>query len=140
MTMNINRAQLLGVCVRAAEARNLPSGVTVANFSLMLTESFTDRSGQPKTRTSYVKVNCWQELAEKAATIATKGATIYAEGRLQSSSWTDRQTGEKKYSLEVTAFSISDHAPQQEEKREKHATSRASGTAAAEAILSRAEQ
>ena len=32
-----------------------------------------------------------------------KGSKIYIEGRLQTSSWEDRQSGEKKYRTEIVA-------------------------------------
>ena len=48
-----------------------------------------------------VNVVCWGRQAEIAGQYLTKGKQIYVEGRLQTRSWDDKQSGEKKYRTEV---------------------------------------
>ena len=43
----------------------------------------------------------WGKQAEIAGQYLTKGKQIYLEGRLQTRSWDDKQTGEKNYRTEV---------------------------------------
>jgi single-strand DNA-binding protein len=43
----------------------------------------------------------WGKQAEIAGQYLTKGKQVYIEGRLQTRSWDDRQTGEKKYKTEI---------------------------------------
>ena len=45
----------------------------------------------------------WQRLAEIAGEYLKKGGKVYIEGRLQTRSWDDKQTGQKKYMTEVVA-------------------------------------
>jgi len=45
----------------------------------------------------------WQRLAEIVGEYVKKGSKIYIEGRIQTSSWDDKQSGEKKYRTEVIA-------------------------------------
>ena len=45
-------------------------------------------------------------VAEIAAQYLKKGSKVYIEGRLQTSSWEDKQSGEKKYRTEVVADRI----------------------------------
>ncbi len=45
----------------------------------------------------------WQRLAEIAGEYLKKGGQVYIEGRLQTRSWDDKQTGQKKYMTEIVA-------------------------------------
>jgi single-strand DNA-binding protein len=45
----------------------------------------------------------WQRLAEIVGEYLKKGSKAYVEGRLQTSSWEDRQSGETKYRTEIIA-------------------------------------
>jgi single-strand DNA-binding protein len=42
-------------------------------------------------------------LAEIVGEYVQKGSRLYLEGRLQTSSWEDKQSGEKKYRTEIVA-------------------------------------
>lgn len=45
----------------------------------------------------------WQRLAEIVGEYVTKGSKLYLEGKLQTTSWEDKQSGEKKYRTEIVA-------------------------------------
>ena len=45
----------------------------------------------------------WQRLAEIVGEYVRKGTKLYIEGKLQTTSWQDRQSGEKKYRTEIVA-------------------------------------
>ena len=45
----------------------------------------------------------WQRQAEIAGEFLKKGNKVYIEGRLQTRSWDDKQTNQKKYMTEVVA-------------------------------------
>ena len=48
----------------------------------------------------------WQRLAEIAGEYLKKGGKVYIEGRLQTRSWDDKQTNQKKYMTEVVASDL----------------------------------
>ena len=48
----------------------------------------------------------WQRLAEIAGEYLKKGGKVYIEGRLQTRSWDDKTTGQKKYMTEVVASDL----------------------------------
>ncbi len=48
----------------------------------------------------------WQRLAEIVGEYVRKGSKLYVEGKLQTSTWEDRQNGEKKYRTEIVARDI----------------------------------
>jgi single-strand DNA-binding protein len=45
----------------------------------------------------------WQRLAEIVGEFVVTGAKIYIEGKLQTSSWADREAGQTRYRTEIVA-------------------------------------
>ena len=45
----------------------------------------------------------WRRLAEQCNEYLTKGRKVYIEGRLQTHSWDDPATGQKRFRTEVVA-------------------------------------
>jgi single stranded DNA-binding protein len=45
----------------------------------------------------------WQKLAEIVGEFVSKGSRVYVEGKLQTSEWKGRLSGEKKYRTEIVA-------------------------------------
>lgn len=45
----------------------------------------------------------WGKSAEFAQRFLGKGRKVYVEGRLQTRSWDDQQSGQKRYSTEIVA-------------------------------------
>jgi single-strand DNA-binding protein len=97
----VNKVILIGNLGRDPEIRNTPSGQTVANFTLATNRRWTDRDGNKQEQTEWHRIVCWGRQAEVAGQYLTKGKQIYVEGRLQTRSWDDRNTGEKKYTTEI---------------------------------------
>ena len=56
-----------------------------------------------KTFIEYHKVVIWPPLGSKVASLR-KGDFVAITGRIQTSSWTDKQTGQKKYQTQIVAF------------------------------------
>ena len=81
----------------------IPSGTALAKFSLATNERFKDKSGEWQDRTEWHNVVAWQKLAEIVGEYLQKGSKVYVEGKLQTSSWEDRQSGQTKYRTEVVA-------------------------------------
>jgi single-strand DNA-binding protein len=83
------------------EIRSTGSGKKVASFSIAVDQGFGDNK-----RTEWVNVIAWEKLAELAEKFLKKGKTIALSGTLQTSSWEDKQTGQKRYKTEVVARDI----------------------------------
>src|SRR5260370_40827956 len=81
-------------------------GVRVPRVSLARNERFKDRKDQWKDKTEWQSVVAWQRLAEIVGEYVRKGSKLYVEGKLQTSTWEDRQNGEKKYRTEIVARDI----------------------------------
>ena len=97
----LNKVMLIGNLGRDPEVRSTPSGQAVASFTLATTRRWRDKNGQKQEQTEWHNIVVWGKQAEIAGQYLTKGKQVYIEGRLQTRSWDDRQTGEKKYRTEI---------------------------------------
>ena len=97
----VNKVILVGNLGRDPEVRSMPSGQPVANFTLATRRRWQDKNGQRQEQTEWHYIVCFGRQAEIAGQYLTKGKQLFVEGRLQTRSWDDRQTGEKKYRTEV---------------------------------------
>jgi single-strand DNA-binding protein len=103
MAKSLNKVMLIGNLGKDPEVKYTPSGVPVAKFSLATNERYKDKGGEWQDRTEWHNIVAWQRLAEIVGEYVKKGSKVYIEGRLQTSSWEDKQSGEKKYRTEIVA-------------------------------------
>jgi single-strand DNA-binding protein len=97
----VNKVILIGNLGRDPEVRSTPSGQPNAKFTLATSRRWKDKNGQKQEQTEWHQIVVWGKQAEIAGQYLTKGKQIYLEGRIQTSSWDDKQTGEKKYRTEI---------------------------------------
>ncbi len=97
----LNKVLLIGNLGKDPEMRSLPSGQPVASFTLATSRRWRDKNGQKQEQTEWHQIVIFGKQAEIAGQYLTKGKQIYVEGRIQTRSWDDRQTGEKKYRTEI---------------------------------------
>ena len=97
----VNKVILIGNLGRDPEVRSTPSGQPVASFTIATSRRWRDKNGQKQEQTEWHNIVVWGKQAEIAGQYLTKGKQVYIEGRLQTRSWDDRQTGEKKYRTEI---------------------------------------
>jgi single-strand DNA-binding protein len=103
---SLNKVQLIGNLGKDPEVKYTPSGTAVAKITLATNERFKDKEGQWQDRTEWHNVVLWARLAEIAGEYLKKGGKVYVEGRLQTRSWDDKTTNQKKYMTEVVASDI----------------------------------
>jgi len=107
MARGINKVILIGNLGRDPEVRFTPSGLAVANLALATSESWKDKqSGETQERTEWHKVVFYQRLAEIVGEYLKKGSKIYVEGRLRTTKWQDKNTGQDRYTTEIIAESM----------------------------------
>jgi single-strand DNA-binding protein len=106
LAKSINKVILVGNVGKDPEVKYTPNGIPLAKFSLATNERFKDKSGEWQDRTEWHNVLAWQRLAEIVGEFVQKGSKLYIEGKLQSSSWEDRNSGEKRYRMEIVARDI----------------------------------
>ncbi|HWZ41960.1 MAG TPA: single-stranded DNA-binding protein [Candidatus Saccharimonadales bacterium] len=103
MAKSLNKVMLIGNLGKDPEVKFTPSGMAVAKFTVATNERFKDKSGEWQDRTEWHSIVAWQRLAEIVGEYLKKGQKVYIEGRLQTSSWDDKNSGEKKYRTEIVA-------------------------------------
>lgn len=100
--MDLNKVMIIGRLTRDPELRTIPSGQTVASFSVATSRQWKDQQGQPQSVTEFHNVVAWRRLGEIAGQYLKKGKQVYIEGYLQTRSWED-QAGQKRYRTEIVA-------------------------------------
>jgi single-strand DNA-binding protein len=101
--MYFNKAIIIGNLTRDPEMRALPSGVQVTSFSVATNRVWKDKNGAKQESTDYHNIVVFGRQAETAAQYLKKGSNVMIEGRMQTRSWDDKTSGEKKYRTEVVA-------------------------------------
>src|SRR5476649_2346194 len=101
--MYLNKAILIGNLTRDPELRSLPSGIKVCTFSLATNRVWKDKNGARQESADYHNVVVFGRQAETVAQYMKKGSSILVEGRMQTRSWDDKTSGEKKYRTEIIA-------------------------------------
>jgi len=100
---SVNKVILVGNLGKDPEVKYTPQGTPVAKITLATNERFKGKDGNWQDRTEWHNVVLWQRLAEIAGEYLKKGGKVYIEGRLQTRSWDDKTSGQKKYMTEVVA-------------------------------------
>jgi single-strand DNA-binding protein len=107
MAKSVNKVILLGNVGKDPEIRATPGGTMVANFSLATTDRVKDQSGNWSDRTEWHNLVAFQRTAEIIRDYVKKGSKLYVEGKIQTRSWDDKTTGEKKYRTEIIINDLS---------------------------------
>lgn len=98
----LNRVTLVGRLVKDAECKKVPSGNSVASFTVAV-DGFAKTNGEKST--SYIPCTCWNKTAENVAKYTSKGSLIAVDGRLNQRSYEDK-TGQKRSVVEVIAENV----------------------------------
>ena len=99
--MFVNKVMIYGNLTRDPELRQLPSGINVANLGVATNRYYTNQEGERVDEAEFHNVVLFGRLADLAQQYLTKGGGIFIEGRLRTSSWDDKETGQKRYRTEI---------------------------------------
>ena len=99
--MYLNKVFLYGNLTRDPELKALPSGSQVANFGLATNRTYKDKSGVKQEATEFHNIVAFGRTAEVIAQYMKKGRPIFVEGRIQTRSWDDKESGKKNYRTEI---------------------------------------
>ncbi len=110
MAGSLNRVMLIGRLTRDPELRYTPSGTPVCNLAIATNRYGQDQNGERREFTDFHDIVVWnmgnRKLAELCGQYLQKGRLVYVEGRLQTRSWDDTQSGQKRYKTEVNASDV----------------------------------
>lgn len=98
--MYLNKVFVLGNLTADPNARALPSGQSVVNFSIATNRIFYDKNREKQERVEFHNIVAFGRNAEIVQQYLRKGSLVLIEGRLQTRSWQD-SAGNKRYRTEI---------------------------------------
>jgi single-strand DNA-binding protein len=108
MAGSVNKVILVGNLGADPEIRRTQDGRPIANLRIATSETWRDKNtGERRERTEWHRVVIFSEgLAKVAEQYLKKGARIYVEGQLQTRKWQDQQTGQDRWSTDVSPYPL----------------------------------
>lgn len=107
MAKGVNKVFLLGNVGKDPEIRATANGMTVASFSLATADRAKDSTGNWVDKTEWHNLVAFQRTAEIVRDYVKKGSQIFVEGKIQTRSWDDKESGQKKYRTEILVNELS---------------------------------
>ena len=101
MAKSVNKVFLLGNVGKDPEIRSTPGGTMVANLTLATSDRQKDAQGNWQDRTEWHNLVAFTRTAEIVRDYVKKGSKIYIEGKIQTRSWDDKESGQKRYRTEI---------------------------------------
>ncbi len=101
MSKSVNKAILLGNVGKDPEIRSTNGGSIVASFSVATTERQKDSQGNWQDKTEWHNLIAFNRTAEIVRDYLRKGSQVLIEGKIQTRTWDDRESGQKKYRTEI---------------------------------------
>lgn len=95
--------QIIGYQTQPVSVRQTPGGTSVADLNLVVPTSFKSDSGETLNGRSFHTVTVWGQLADLCGQFVRPGAQIFIAGRLQTDSWEDEKTAEKRSKTKIIA-------------------------------------
>ena len=106
MARTKNRVELIGHVGQNPNIHYTGNGAIVANFSLATSEPYKDAKGEWAERPEWHSLVTFKRNAEIVRDHVKQGARLRVEGRLQTRSWTDRESNKKVYKTEIVVNEI----------------------------------
>jgi single-strand DNA-binding protein len=106
MSKGVNKAFLLGHVGKDPEIRSTNGGTIVASFSLATADRQKDGQGNWQDKTEWHNLVAFNRTAEIVRDYVRKGSQLLIEGKIQTRTWDDRESGQKKYRTEILVYDL----------------------------------
>lgn len=107
MAKGVNKVILLGNVGKDPEMRATQGGMVVANLTLATADRQKDQTGNWVDKTEWHNLVAFGRTAEIIRDYVKKGSQVYIEGKIQTRSWDDKESGQKKYRTEIIINDLS---------------------------------
>jgi single-strand DNA-binding protein len=107
MAKGVNKVFLLGNVGKDPEIRSTAGGMTIASFTLATADRQKDAQGNWADKTEWHNLVAFQRTAEIVRDYVKKGTQIFVEGKIQTRSWDDKESGAKRYKTEILVNELS---------------------------------
>jgi single-strand DNA-binding protein len=104
--MAITPTTIVGNLTSDPELKYTSNQKAQLKFSVAVNDNYTDASGEKVEKTSYFNVVAWGYLAENSANVLEKGMGVVVVGTLDQRSWDDKETGQKRSTVEIKAMEV----------------------------------
>ena len=101
----INRVILAGNLTRDPVLRKTPSGISVCDMRIAVSERFRNAAGEQQERTLFIDVVAWERQADNCAKFLAKGQSILVDGHLRQEDYKTRE-GEPRSKVSVMAQNV----------------------------------
>lgn len=105
MSDGLNKVMLLGNLGADPELKMTNGGQAVLKMRLATAESYLDRNKVRQEKTEWHSVVLWGKRAEALSKFLSKGARLFVEGNIRTTSYDDRD-GVKRYKTEINALNV----------------------------------
>ena len=103
---SLNRVHIIGYQTEPVSPRQTPSGTSVVDLNLVVPYSFKSESGDMLDGKGFHTVTLWGPMADFAGRFLKVGSHVFVAGRLQTDSWEDEKTGEKRSKTKMVALDM----------------------------------
>lgn len=93
--LNLNKVVLGGRLTADVELKQTPTGTPVSTFTIAVTRKAN------REKTDFINCIAWKNTAEFVSKYFRKGSSICIAGEIQTRSWEDQNTRQKRYATEV---------------------------------------
>jgi len=107
MAKGVNKVFLLGNVGKDPEIRATQGGMTVASFTLATADRQKDAQGNWADKTEWHNLVAFSRTAEIVRDYVKKGTQLFIEGKIQTRSWEDKESGQKRYKTEILVNELS---------------------------------
>ena len=117
---------IVGNLTADVELKFTPQGKAVAKFSVATAERFKTPEGVWDSKnTTFWNIIVWDKQAENVADTIGKGDEVIIFGKAYTTSWQDKNTGETRSRIEVTATKVAVSLARVSAKVERYAQAKA---------------
>jgi single-strand DNA-binding protein len=103
--MDINKVFIIGRLTRDAELKYTEAGMPVSKFSIACNEK-RKKGEEWVDEVNFFDIVLWGKTAESLAQYLVKGKQIAIDGKMKQERWQDRDTGNNRSKVVVTAETI----------------------------------
>ena len=103
---SLNRIDIIGYQTQPVTVRQTPGGASVTDLNIVVPYSFQSSKGETLSGKSFHTVTVWGAMADVAGQYVKAGSQLFVSGRLQTDSWDDTASGEKRNKTKIVAMDL----------------------------------
>lgn len=101
-----NKVSIIGYQTQPVTVRQTPGGSSVTDLNLVVPYRFKAEGGEDLSGKSFHTVTLWGPMAEVAGKFLKAGSHVFISGRLQTDSWDDTSSGEKRSKTKIVGMDM----------------------------------